>query len=268
VTPGSAPQARPAVVGGSLDPDADVPDRYRSMITAAARRGPSRDVTPALIAGVVKVASNFDPKFHESSSGRIGIAGWTSDEFIRWAAQTGVAGSSRYSATDSIAALGSHLCSLNDSPLIKALPDDRALLLAAAHHGGPDAVVAAGGIPDPERAYVKDVERYARRFEQPLTVRISADCVVGRCIATRPVLIRRIGATKGGLVRTTVLDPGGVDRNISNPGSYRPDSRADRDGANLGIWYYEDGDPLGVWVVLVTDLTTGSSAWATFRVRR
>jgi hypothetical protein len=69
-------------------------------------------------------------------------------------------------------------------------------------------------------------------------------------------------------MRTMVSAPDGVDRNTSNPGSYSPRFRVDRDGSDVGIWYYETGDPLGVWTVRVTDLSTGSSARSVFRVRR
>ncbi len=264
----SAAGARVAVIGGALSPDAAVPARYRALITAAGRRCGSREVTAALIAGMIKVASNFDPRFRSSDSDRRGIAGWTSKGFARSAARADGATPSRYSAADSIASLGDFLCSLSARSDLKSVPGDRALVLAAAYQSGVDAVLAAGGVPAAEPGYVGALRRSVQEFTQPLTVRVSGDCVVGRCIETRPVLIRTSGATKGGTLRTIVFAPDGVDRNTSNPGSYRPGSQVNRDGGNLGIWYYEAGDPLGTWTIRVTDQSTGSTAKGTFRVRR
>jgi serine/threonine protein kinase len=106
-----------------------------------------------------------------------------------------------------------------------------------------------------------------RGNKSALSVTVSRDCVIGSCTPEFPVLFLTSGATPGGSIRTIVAGPDGIDRNKAKPHAYKPIGQAAADGTKVGKWYFETGDPIGVWTVTTEDLATSERASTTFQVR-
>jgi serine/threonine protein kinase len=153
------------VSGGELRADADVPGRYRSMIVDAAHGCARPEVTPALIAAMLRAESNFDPGKRSPATDEYGIAMWTPKVFEVWRVDADGGGASVFSAADSIAALGRFLCSVIDRN--RHIPGDLALVLAAVYRVGGHNVRAVNGIPPAAAAYIERVRRYIQEYAQP-----------------------------------------------------------------------------------------------------
>ncbi|GAA3338509.1 hypothetical protein GCM10020358_18860 [Amorphoplanes nipponensis] len=161
------PPERPAPrrLGGELRPSAPVPPAYRAAIVAAGHQC-SAPVTPALVAAMLKVESNFDPNLRSPQTDEYGIARWTPWVFQQWAEDQDGGGASPMSAADSIYALGHYLCGINSRPEFAKIPGDPALLLAAAFRNGSKRVIAANGVPAAVRNYVNRVAEYIGAYQQ------------------------------------------------------------------------------------------------------
>ena len=96
----------PGFSGGELRPDAAVPEVYRPMIEDAAHGCAKAEVTPALIAAMLKAESDFDPDLRSPATDEYGIALWTPAVFEHWQVDVDGGGPSVFSAPDSIAAAG------------------------------------------------------------------------------------------------------------------------------------------------------------------
>jgi soluble lytic murein transglycosylase-like protein len=140
-------------VHGSQISDADL----RILVSAAAS---CPTLTPARLAGQIKVASDFgdEPVKDMRTGGAAGVAALTPEVFQKWTPDPEAAISDR---SASITALAHDMCQLaGQARAVKASGDAWQLALAA-YRGGMDAMVAAGGIPAPEKDYVDSVRRYA-----------------------------------------------------------------------------------------------------------
>jgi hypothetical protein len=140
-------------VHGSQVSDADL-----RILVAAAASCPT--LTPARLAGQIKVASNFgdEPVKDMRAGGAAGVAALTPAVFGKWAPYPGAAISDRSAA---ITALAHDMCQLaGQARAVKASGDVWQVALAA-YHEGMDTVVAAGGIPAAAKQYVSTVGRYA-----------------------------------------------------------------------------------------------------------
>jgi soluble lytic murein transglycosylase-like protein len=138
-------------------------------IVAAAHRCAAADLTPSLIAAILKVESNFDPRARRPSTHEYGIAMWTPRLFSRWRFDADGGGSSVHSPYDSIYAVGKYLCGIG--PRMAAVPGDPALVLAATYRVGSVRVRAVRGIPPETRGYVRRVAHYARAYAEPAAPR-------------------------------------------------------------------------------------------------
>lgn len=160
----SAKTPHPGVTAapGSLGPHADVPAEYRSIINGAANLCAAPAVTPALIAGILKAESNFDPNFSSPQTASFGIAGWTPSVFHAWA----VAPEQDYmNPKDAVPAVARFLCWLDGRFTQAGMPGDRATLLAAGYDTSDVAVIRAKGVPASAANFAATAIEYANAFE-------------------------------------------------------------------------------------------------------
>jgi hypothetical protein len=155
-------QGTKAPRSGDLRPDAAVPAQYREVITSTARSCPDEAVTPALIAAMLSVESNFDPNAKSPETDEYGIAMWTPRLFEQWAPKRSGRKPSVYNATDSIEAMGSYLCAIGSR--LVGLDKSDPKLRAAAYRTSSGAVVRDKGVPPSIRDYIAKVERKRLEF--------------------------------------------------------------------------------------------------------
>ncbi|MEU6255927.1 protein kinase [Streptomyces sp. NPDC047043] len=150
--------------------DKGVPVQYRRLIVDSAHDCLQREVSPVLLAAMLKVESNFDPNLSDPSAGaegEYGIARWTPSVLRWWIRPDGVAASATptppLSPAVSIPAMGRYLCAI-EPRLETSLPGDRRVLLAAAYRTSYKKVNAAGGVPPKYRAYAARVAHYLKEY--------------------------------------------------------------------------------------------------------
>ncbi|GIM91825.1 protein kinase domain-containing protein [Paractinoplanes toevensis] len=141
---------------GELRPGGEVPAQYRTVIAEAAHSCPKPAVTPALIAGMLRVESNFDPAKRSPQTDEYGIAMWTPTVFAGWAPKHPDRTASVFDADDSIRAMGAFLCYLVDT--VGYLPGDQQLLIASAYRVGGKRVRKANGVPPETTAYTSKIK--------------------------------------------------------------------------------------------------------------
>ncbi|MGW7818928.1 protein kinase domain-containing protein [Streptomyces puniciscabiei] len=160
--------ARDASYGASdLRTDQGIPVVYRRLIVDSAHACPESDVTPALMAAMLKAESNFDPDLSDPAKHEFGIARWT-PAVLRWYMRDdGVPASATptppLTPSVSIPAMGRYLCFI--APHLKAgLPGDERVLLAAAYRTSYAKVNDAGGVPPKYRDYCARVAHYLKEY--------------------------------------------------------------------------------------------------------
>lgn len=155
-----SPSAPPAA--GSLSAHAAVPAEYRGIINSAANLCAAPEVSPALIAGILKAESNFDPNFSDPQTASFGIAGWTPDVFHAWAK----APQADYmKPKDAVPPVASFLCWLDKRFTDEKVPGDRAALLAAGYYTSDMSVIRAKGVPSIAADFAASATRYADEFQ-------------------------------------------------------------------------------------------------------
>jgi len=147
-------------VAGALSADAAVPAQYRDMITKAALLCARSDVTPALIAAVLKEESGFNPRYSDPATASYGIAGWTPAVFRSWSTP----GADFMKPADAIPAVSRYLCWVDEGLAQAAVPGDPAELLGAAYDTSRKSVIEARGVPARAKPFADDVAKYAREF--------------------------------------------------------------------------------------------------------
>jgi serine/threonine protein kinase len=147
---------------GALGPHAAVPAQYRDLITAAARSCPAAEVTPALIAAILKEESGFDPNFSSPQTASFGIAGWTPSVFKAWAHSPQ---DDYMNPRDAVPVVADYLCWLDGHLVTAKVPGDMTALLAAGYDTSDTAVIRANGVPATAARFAADVVRYANDFE-------------------------------------------------------------------------------------------------------
>lgn len=160
--------ARDASYGASeLRTDQGIPVVYRRLIVDSAHACPESDVTPALMAAMLKAESNFDPNLSDPARHEFGIARWT-PAVLRWYMRDdGVPAPATptppLTPSVSIPAMGRYLCFI--APHLKAgLPGDERVLLAAAYRTSYSKVNDAGGVPPKYRDYCARVAHYLKEY--------------------------------------------------------------------------------------------------------
>ncbi|WP_234440752.1 lytic murein transglycosylase, partial [Streptomyces rimosus] len=163
----SSAASRPAAgtIAGALPEDSDVPRALRPHITRAAERCAEQEVTPALIAAMLKTESGFDA--HARRKDEYGIAMWTPRVFHAWAVDGDHDGRKDYwSPPDAIASMGSYLCWLAQQFTAGGLRDDLPELIAAGYRTSSRVVLDARGVPARTRDYVDRVARQLARYSR------------------------------------------------------------------------------------------------------
>ncbi|MFI5643442.1 serine/threonine-protein kinase [Kitasatospora sp. NPDC051705] len=152
---------RAAPPPGAIPVGSDVPAAYRGMIEDAARRCPEPEITPALLAAMLKAESGFDPNAARPETGEYGIAMWTPAVFEAWAKAANHPGPKSYlDPGDAIAAMGNYVCWLDQQLKHRGYTRDLPALVAAAYRTSDKTVATAGGVPERVRPHVDKVLRY------------------------------------------------------------------------------------------------------------
>jgi hypothetical protein len=120
-------------------------------------------VTPALIAGILKAESNFDPNYSDPDTASYGIAGWTPDVFHAWAKQPQA---DYMKPKDAVPPVADFLCWLDKRFTAEKVPGDRAALLAAGYYTSDMAVIRAKGVPSIAADFAAAATRYADEFQR------------------------------------------------------------------------------------------------------
>ncbi|MDH6133325.1 transcriptional regulator with XRE-family HTH domain [Kitasatospora sp. MAA4] len=116
-----------------LRPGTDIPAQYLGLIIEAGTGCPEPEITPALIAAMLKAESGFDPNLSDPAKDEYGIARWT-PRVLRYylpSDRQGTVPVPPFTAEDSILAVGRMLCAI--APELQGVPGDPALNLAAAY---------------------------------------------------------------------------------------------------------------------------------------
>ncbi len=138
-----------------------IPPTYRKLIVQAGTACDVEGISPALIAAMLKVESNFDPALRDPAKDEFGIARWT-PRVLQFHAPNSPPDAA-FSPAVAIPAVGRMLCWL--SPRLQDdFTEDRALVLAAAYRTSATTVSNAGGIPAVQRAYVEKVKLFVGRY--------------------------------------------------------------------------------------------------------
>ncbi|MFB7123186.1 protein kinase [Kitasatospora sp. NPDC056273] len=162
--PSAVERAAPPL-SGAIPAGSDVPVAYRGMIETAARRCPEPEVTPALLAAMLKAESGFDPKAARPETGEYGIALWTPSVFEAWGKAATHAGPKSYwDPGDAIAAMGNYACWLDQQIKRHGFTRDLPALVAAAYRTSDKTVATAGGVPERLRQHVDKVLQYLHGY--------------------------------------------------------------------------------------------------------
>ncbi len=162
VGPVRAAPARP----GAIPPGADVPAALRGPIEDAARRCPEPEITPALLAAMLKAESGFDPAAARPATGEYGVAMWTPTVFNAWALDADHDGVKSYlDPDDAIAAMGGYVCWLDQRFKQRGFPAAQLPALVTAGYRTSDKTVAdTGGVPERVKAHVARVLGYLAEY--------------------------------------------------------------------------------------------------------
>jgi hypothetical protein len=168
---GGTDDRRLAAYGASeLRTDKGVPARYRRLIVDSAHACGRPEVTPVLIAAMLKSESDFDPNLSDPGKQEFGIARWTPAVLRWWMRDDGVPASATptppLSPSVSIPAMGRYLCFIDDH-LKDGLPGDKRVLVAAGYRTSYQRVNDAGGVPPKYRDYCARVAHYLKEYAPP-----------------------------------------------------------------------------------------------------
>ncbi|CAL9476066.1 hypothetical protein SUDANB145_02929 [Streptomyces sp. enrichment culture] len=172
---GTGTAGAPAVAAASygaaeLRTDRGVPSAYRLLIVETAHDCADEDVTPALIAAMLKVESDFDPDLADYELNEYGIARWTPKVLRWWMNDDGTPAETvpepPFPPAESIPAMGRYLCWIAPR-LADDLPGDRRVLIAAAYRTSYDTVNDAAGVPPKYRDYADRVAHYLKEYTPP-----------------------------------------------------------------------------------------------------
>ncbi|MFI6038536.1 helix-turn-helix domain-containing protein [Streptomyces sp. NPDC051315] len=147
-----------------FSPDADIPQRYRPAIVAAGTSCAAPQVSPALVAAILKAESDFDPHLSDPAKDEYGIARWT-PRVLRYylpEEQQKRVPEPPLAPEMSIAALGRMLCTL--APQLEGVAGDPVLNLAAAYRTATWIVQKENGIPARVRPYTDRVRVHLMRY--------------------------------------------------------------------------------------------------------
>ncbi|MFG3330782.1 serine/threonine protein kinase [Streptomyces tendae] len=164
---GTASVAAASYGAAELRTDRDVPPAYRLLIVETAHDCGHEEVSPALIAAMLKVESDFDPDLADPAKDEYGIARWTPSVLRWWMNEDGTPGETvpqpPFPPAESIPAMGRYLCWI--TPRLDAgLPGDRSVLVAVAYRTSYRKVNDAGGVPPKYRDYADRVAHHLKEY--------------------------------------------------------------------------------------------------------
>ncbi|MFC9683133.1 protein kinase [Streptomyces sp. NPDC056948] len=168
---GATANVSAAAYGASdLRTDRGIPPAYRLLIVETAHDCDQKDVTPALIAAMLKVESDFDPDLSDPANDEYGIARWTPRVLRWWMNEDGTPGEAvprpPFPPAESIPAMGRYLCWI--APRLEpGLRGERRVLVAAAYRTSYKTVNDAGGVPPDTRTYAGRVAHYLKEYSPP-----------------------------------------------------------------------------------------------------
>ncbi|MFJ7331989.1 protein kinase [Streptomyces sp. NPDC101110] len=165
---GASANVSAAAYGASeLRTDRGVPPAYRLLIVETAHDCDRKEVSPVLIAAMLKVESDFDPDLSDPGNDEYGIARWTPRVLRWWMNEDGTPGETvpqpPFPPAESIPAMGRYLCWIAPR-LDENLPGDRRVLIAAAYRTSYRTVNATDGVPPDVRAYAARVAHFLERY--------------------------------------------------------------------------------------------------------
>ncbi|TPQ21857.1 protein kinase [Streptomyces sporangiiformans] len=165
---GTAKVAPAAYGAAELRTDKGVPVAYRPLIVDSAHDCVQEEVTPSLIAAMLKVESDFDPDLSDPAMDEYGIARWTPRVLRWWMRSDGKPEKTipqpPFSPSESIPAMSRYLCWIAPR-LDSALGGDRRqVLIAAAYRTSYEKVNDAAGVPPKHRDYADRVAHYLKEY--------------------------------------------------------------------------------------------------------
>ncbi|WP_214325551.1 serine/threonine-protein kinase [Nonomuraea sediminis] len=165
---GSTPAGTPSVGATALlglREDQGIPAKYRTLILKAGTWCDVPGLSPALIAGILKVSSDFDPDLSDQAKDEYGIARWTPRVLWFWQpnGNRGPIPEPPFPPEMSLPAMGRFFCGLG--PQIQDVPGDPAAKLAALYVTGVQPVKRAGGVPPKWKGYVDSVLKYRDQYQ-------------------------------------------------------------------------------------------------------
>ncbi|NEA99863.1 protein kinase [Streptomyces sp. SID13726] len=168
---GAAGSSAPSAYGAAeLRTDRGVPAVYRPLIVESAHDCAEPDVTPALLAAMLKTESGFDASLSDPANDEYGIARWTPRVLRYWMNADGTPADTvprpPFPPAESIPAMGRYLCWIAPR-LDSGLPGDRRVLIAAAYRTSYDKVNDARGVPAKYRDYTDRVARHLKEYTPP-----------------------------------------------------------------------------------------------------
>jgi hypothetical protein len=177
--PGPGPAAASGTVTAAsygareLRTDKGVPVAYRRLIVDAAHLCVQPEITPALIAAMLKVESDFDPDLSDPAKNEYGIARWTPGVLRWWIRADGLPAAETprppLTPAESIPAMGRYLCSIEPRLDATGLRGDRRVLVAAAYRTSYKKVNDAHGVPPQYRDYADRVAHWIEEYTPPGT---------------------------------------------------------------------------------------------------
>ncbi|MFF1542656.1 protein kinase [Streptomyces sp. NPDC058291] len=153
---------------GELRANSDVPTALVPVITAAARRCTDAEITPALLAALIKAESGFDANAARPAAEEYGIAMWTPSVFRAWAVDGDGDGDKDYrSPPDAIHTMSLYVCWLDQRFKLAGLPAEKLpALIAAGYRTSDRTVIEERGVPERVRPHVEQVLRYLAAYER------------------------------------------------------------------------------------------------------
>ncbi|MEU6304663.1 serine/threonine-protein kinase [Streptomyces chartreusis] len=158
----------PIVAPGEIPEDSDVPESLRPVFVKAARRCTDAEVTPALLAAMVKAESGFDVNAARPEAEEYGIAMWTPSVFRAWAVDGDGDGDKDYrSPADAISTMSLYVCWLDQQFKKEHLPaEDLPALIAAGYRTSDRTVIEERGVPERVKPHVDKVLRFLAAYER------------------------------------------------------------------------------------------------------
>ncbi|MEW2807817.1 protein kinase [Streptomyces massasporeus] len=165
---GASANVSAAAYGASeLRTDRGVPPAYRLLIVETAHDCDQKEVTPVLIAAMLKVESDFDPDLSDPDNNEYGIARWTPRVLRWWMNEDGTPGETvpqpPFPPAESIPAMGRYLCWIAPR-LHEDLPGDRQVLIASAYRTSYRTVNATKGVPPDVTGYADRVAHFLEEY--------------------------------------------------------------------------------------------------------